>query len=72
MVTKLMCKIRKVVEVVWPEYVKTCHFEHFAAIFNSFPLFKVKQKKIIKQQTPSYNSTYGYQASCAKSEKLLK
>ena len=39
-----MCKIRKINGVVWPEYQKTCHFEHLAATFNAFRPFTVKQR----------------------------
>ena len=38
-----MCKIRKIVRVVWPECLKTCHFELFSAISSVFQQFVEKQ-----------------------------
>ena len=65
-----MCKFKKIVTAIWPEYLKTWDF--FSAI-KRISVFVIKKKIFFSSsRLPHIISTYGYQAWCAKSEKLLE
>ena len=65
--------LKKIIRAAWPEYLKICHFEHFAAIFNAFRLFTAKLKILASSRLLHIIlHMVRYQNSYAKSEKLLE